>query len=169
MSLNSRPSSGTRNASLRSTDYKIPETRSTNLSAASTGSSSSSKDRFSKQSSFALFINDLYRVECDTWAFEVLSIFVSLGALGTVVFAFFYFDGKPAPEWPHSLTLNTFISVCMMIMAAALTVPVSNGLGQLKWFLARRGPVSVIDLDTLDRASRGMWGSVCVIFGLTGG
>jgi hypothetical protein len=114
-------------------------------------------------------LHTLYRYECDTWAWEIFNIVLSLAALATVIIALRYYDGKAAPEWPYSLTLNAFVSVCMMIMGAALTVPVSNGTGQLKWLMARKGNVSVVALDTLDRASRGMWGSVCAIFTWSGG
>jgi len=114
-------------------------------------------------------LQTFYRYECDTWAWEIFNIILSLAALATVIVALRHYDGKAAPEWPYSLTLNAFVSVCMMVMGATLTVPVSNGLGQLKWLMAKRGKISVVDLDTLDRASRGMWGSVCTIFTWSGG
>lgn len=114
-------------------------------------------------------LDDICRFQSDTWAFEILSLTISIFALLIAAAALKYFDGKQYPSWPHSLTLNAFISVCMTIMVASLTVPVSGGLGQLKWIRSRQAGVSVMELDTLDRASRGMWGSVCALFTLTGG
>ena len=120
----------------------------------------------SKKSSFW---QDLLRFQSDTWAFEILSLLISLAALLLAAAALRYYDGKSAPDWPYSLTLNAFISVCMTIMVASLTVAVSGGLGQLKWIRAREGGITVMELDNLDRASRGLWGSVCALFTRSGG
>jgi hypothetical protein len=118
---------------------------------------------------WSAFVDDFLRFQSDTWAFEILSLLVSIIALTSAITVLKYFDGKPNPNWPYSLTLNAFISICMTVMVAALTVPVSGGLGQLKWILARRGGISVTQLDNLDRASRGLWGSIYSLCSMTGG
>lgn len=139
------------------------------LASKKSQASSSTTLQHSFTSSFRAIVNDFYRFQCDTWAFEILCLVVSIAVLVLAGFTLYYYDGKPYPEWPYSFTLNAFISVCMTVVVATLTVPISSGIGQLKWILARKGDVSVMDLDTLDRASRGMWGSLCALFTFTGG
>jgi hypothetical protein len=79
------------------------------------------------------------------------------------------FDGKAIPEWPKGITLNTVLSVCITVMGAASSIPVSSGLGQLIWIRAKHESVPLSKLDMLDKASRGVWGGLMVIFGWAGG
>lgn len=93
-------------------------------------------------------------------------------SLVVAVLAFIYlrrFDGKPYPQLPKDISLNTLLSVAITIMITTLGVPLSSGLGQLNWIRARQAPVSLSKMDTMDQGSRGAWGGVWVIFGWAGG
>lgn len=121
----------------------------------------------------------------DWWVWEVLSLVVSAGALVAMVVFLSSIDNKPQPSWatagshcvkvPGSdrtvcrtagISVNSVISWLGTLARICLLVPLSNGLGQLKWawFSERKRPLT--DLETFDSASRGLTGSLQLIWRL---
>jgi hypothetical protein len=66
-------------------------------------------------------------------------------------------NNHPLSKWPPGLAV---INVLYKIAAAALILPISEAIGQLKWswFYGERSR-DVIDFEIFDKASRGAWGS----------
>lgn len=118
------------------------------------------------------------------WWLEMLCCLLLIGALLAIVGTLWPFHGKPLPSWPYGLSINTLISVYIVIvktgmayvlaqgepgnrskLPAILTVP---GIGQLKWsWFQRTRPL--IDVARYDNASRGgLLGSIDLLWGLRG-
>lgn len=74
-----------------------------------------------------------------------------------------YYDGKKQPEnIMKGITLNAFVAVFSAVAKAALILPVSEAIGQLKWIWFRDGR-RLYDFHAFDNASRGPLGSVLLL------
>jgi len=116
---------------------------------------------------------------------------VSGGALIAMVLLLSSLNNKPQPSWasadsncmavpgsgetvyscrPVGISVNSVVSWLGTLARLCLLVLLSNGLGQMKWawFSTRREKRSLADLDTFDSATRGMGGSVQLIWRLKG-
>lgn len=67
------------------------------------------------------------------WLMEIISWTVSACCMTGIVIVLYHYQHQPLPRWPLGLTLNAYISVLAKISSAALLLPVSEALGQLKW------------------------------------
>jgi hypothetical protein len=73
-------------------------------------------------------------------------------------------NDKRLPTWPLGLTFNSCISGLSKIATATLLMPVSEALGQLKWGWFKKDSKKLWDFEIFDRASRGSWGSLQLLF-----
>lgn len=93
----------------------------------------------------------------------MLSVALALGLLAAIISILAHFEGRTLPDWPLSINLNTLIALLATIMRAVMLVAVCEVLSQLKWsWFSRPRPLS--DLQRFDRASRGAYGSVQLLF-----
>lgn len=67
------------------------------------------------------------------WLMEIISWIVSACCMTGIIVVLYFYQHQPLPRWPFGLTLNAYISVLAKISSAALLLPVSEALGQLKW------------------------------------
>jgi len=103
------------------------------------------------------------RVITDWWWWELGSWLVSFACVTTIVALLFYYDGKKQPKHViKGITLNAFIAVFAAIAKAALILPVSEAIGQLKWIWLRKER-KLFDFYAFDNASRGPWGSAILL------
>ncbi|KAK7744662.1 hypothetical protein SLS53_003550 [Cytospora paraplurivora] len=72
-------------------------------------------------------------------------------------------QGLPHPQWPYHITINALISVFTAIFKMALMTPIAEGISQFKWLWYNR-PRELADIERLDQASRGAWGSFLLLF-----
>jgi hypothetical protein len=120
----------------------------------------------------------------DWWVWEILSLGVSAIALGAIIFLLSSLDNKPQPLWASAkqhcvavpgseqtvcrrsgITVNSVVSWLGTLARICLLLPLSNGLGQLKWSWYSYGKNRPLaDLDTFDAASRGLTGSIQLIW-----
>lgn len=71
-------------------------------------------------------------------------------------------SGHPLSKWPIGLTLITILS---KIASAALILPISEAIGQLKWtWFNGNKSRDAFDFEIFDKASRGAWGSIMLLF-----
>jgi hypothetical protein len=96
------------------------------------------------------------------WRLEIISWLVSAACMGAIVLALIIVRDKPTPRW-HGLTLNAYISELSKIACAALLLPVSEALGQLKWLWFQGKSNKMWDFEIFDNASRGPWGSFVLL------
>jgi Protein of unknown function (DUF3176) len=101
------------------------------------------------------------------WWLEFLCCVLFVGALAAVVITIYPYEGRPLPQWPYRLTINSLISVYMVILKAAMLLVAAEGLSQLKWtWFGKHHPLR--DLLSFDNASRGPWGSLTLMWRLRG-
>jgi hypothetical protein len=81
--------------------------------------------------------------------------------IGAIVGVLYYLDDQTLNKWPPGLTLITILS---MIATAALILPISESIGQLKWtWFHGKNSRDAFDFEIFDKASRGAWGSVMLL------
>lgn len=92
------------------------------------------------------------------WLNETMSILVSLGALTAIVVILATHQDQPLPKWPSLISINSLISIFSSILKAALLLPITEGISELKWIWFS-SPRPLSDMDRFDIASRGPFGS----------
>ncbi|KAI4906766.1 hypothetical protein J4E90_010225 [Alternaria incomplexa] len=121
----------------------------------------------------------------DWWVWEILSLVVSAGALVTIVLLLSSLNDKPQPSWASvgthcfsepgiadivcrqsGISVNSVVSWLGTLARLCLLVPLANCLGQLKWTWFGSRERSLADLDAFDAASRGLTGSLQLIWKL---
>lgn len=133
----------------------------------STGSKSGTK--YSRLSSSSKLKNIRVPRKTGSWAWEVVAMLFAIGAVASIIALLARYEGKPLPSWPYEITLNALIAVLTTVANAAMTVPLSSGLGQLKWDRMKNGYAPLADMEVLDEASRGAWGAINMLRRLRGG
>ena len=91
--------------------------------------------------------------------FEILSWSISLVCMVGVVCIYAYLKDKPIPNGD----VLTYANALGKIASAALIVPTSEALGQLKWSWFRQSN-AMWDFEIFDKASRGPWGAIMLLF-----
>ncbi|KAF1363051.1 hypothetical protein EJ07DRAFT_103628 [Lizonia empirigonia] len=101
------------------------------------------------------------------WLLEILSWLFSAICMAAVVGVLIYLQGDSLSRWTIQekthLTLNAYISILSKMAGAALILPVSEALGQLKWSWFLEHSKQMWDFEIFDNASRGPWGSLLLL------
>ncbi|GMG03699.1 hypothetical protein COH20_003092 [Aspergillus flavus] len=95
----------------------------------------------------------------ESWKWEAAAATLSVIGLGLLIGFLFRINGTPYADWQHTASPNTVLSIIVTISKAALLVPVSGCLSQLKWNRYRNS-VPLYDMQAIDQASRGPWGAL---------
>jgi hypothetical protein len=96
------------------------------------------------------------------WLFEIFSWCLSALCMTAIVGIYVHLKDKPLYA-PDSGLLLTLANVFGKIASAALIVPTSEALGQLKWNWFHDSK-AMWDFEIFDKASRGPWGAVMLLF-----
>lgn len=97
------------------------------------------------------------------WLLEIISWLLSASCMAAIIIVLFVLKNKPVPNWPLGLTLNAYITVLSRVACAALLLPASEALGQLKWSWFQGDSKKMWDFEIFDNASRGPWGSFLLL------
>jgi hypothetical protein len=101
------------------------------------------------------------------WLLELVSWLFSAICMGAVIGVLIYLKDDSLSKWALAektgLTLNTYISILSKMAGAALILPVSEALGQLKWSWFLEHSKQMWDFEIFDNASRGPWGSMLLL------
>ncbi|KAK8074384.1 hypothetical protein PG997_009047 [Apiospora hydei] len=91
------------------------------------------------------------------WWAEILSCLLMMAMLGAVIGVIYQNNGKPLPDWPFNVSINTIISILSTVLKACAAYILAEGISdsKWKWFQHNR---SLHDLVVFDSASRGPWG-----------
>ncbi|KAK0101354.1 hypothetical protein ONS95_006529 [Cadophora gregata] len=101
------------------------------------------------------------------WKVETFCCVFGIVSLGAIAATLAPFQNRPLPQLPYEISLNSLISLYVIMLKTAMFVILCSGLGQLKWtWFSRTRPLQ--DLERFDEASRGAWGAVKLIFSLRG-
>ncbi|KAH5221211.1 hypothetical protein HBH68_037640 [Parastagonospora nodorum] len=135
--------------------------------------SSPVNEKSDPQSNFAQRIEErLWRYSASgnilkRWLLEIVSWLFSAICMAAVIGVLIYLRDEPLSKWHIAkqtpLTLNAFISILSKLAGAALLLPVSEALGQLKWSWFLEHSKQMWDFEIFDNASRGPWGSMLLL------
>jgi hypothetical protein len=100
-----------------------------------------------------------------SWTWEVVGAALSVVGFALLVGFLVKIGNTPYDSWRYTASPNTVISIIATITKAALLVPVSSCLGQLKWN-QHNTPASapLYHIQAIDQASRGPWGALDVLW-----
>ena len=93
------------------------------------------------------------------WWMEMGACFLFLTALVAVIATLYPHQGKPLPQWPFQMSVNTLLSMYLVVLKGTVLLVTAEGLGQLKWkWLQNKRPLE--DLVKYDQATRGPLGAL---------
>jgi len=98
------------------------------------------------------------------WFLEIAAVVMSAVMFAGMVILLIYWDGKPFDEWNSAVSLNSIISVMSIAARLCLAYGISSCLGQGKWDLFERRPGPLSMFSVIDGASRGLNGSLRLIW-----
>jgi hypothetical protein len=96
------------------------------------------------------------------WLFEIISWCVSLICMASIVGIYAHLKDEPVSVSKSGLLL-TLANVLGKIASAALIVPCTEAIGQLKWNWFHKSK-AMWDFEIFDKASRGPWGAIMLLF-----
>jgi hypothetical protein len=106
-------------------------------------------------------------VVTDWWLLELLNLLISILILVGSVILLKLNDSRPFHQWRFGITLNTAIAVLSAFSSAAMMMPVTSAVSQLKWLWlakANSSGLRLVDFQSLDTASKGgVWSSVMLM------
>ena len=116
-----------------------------------------------KDSRYTRATNLWSRLETDWWIKEISAMVISILSLLCIVVILRIYEGRPLPDWPLSITINSLVSIFSTVMGMTLLVPLEQCIGQAKWhwFQDYR---PLVDMETYDRGSRGPWGALKMLW-----
>lgn len=94
------------------------------------------------------------------WLFEIMTWLVSALCMATIVAIYIYINQKPMSDFNMAITASNALG---KVASAALIVPTSEALGQLKWNWFHNSR-AMWDFEIFDKASRGAWGATLLLF-----
>jgi hypothetical protein len=94
------------------------------------------------------------------WLFEIASWLVSALCMGGIIGIYIRIQQTPMAR---NETLLTLANMLGKIASAALIIPTSEALGQLKWHWFNNSQ-AMWDFEIFDKASRGAWGAALLLF-----
>jgi hypothetical protein len=94
------------------------------------------------------------------WLFEIASWLISALCMGAIIGIYVRINGT---IMVRSETLLTLVNLLGKVASAALIVPTSESLGQLKWNWFHDFQ-AMWDFEIFDKATRGPWGAALLLF-----
>ncbi|KEZ41920.1 hypothetical protein SAPIO_CDS6623 [Scedosporium apiospermum] len=145
------PPNGTRQLEISNPDYDP---------LIDTSSSSQKEEPYPTKRTSCLDVN----IGEDNWLFECLSLLLSIACIGAIAAVLGTMDNRPLSQWHMPINPNALISIFATVAKAALLYPVAECISQFKWLYFRRYARKTIDMQRFDDASRGPWGSFCLLW-----
>jgi hypothetical protein len=94
------------------------------------------------------------------WLFEMMSLFISAACMVAIVLIYIQISNKPMSTVGSLLTVTNTLG---KVSSAALIVPTSEALGQLKWNWFHNSK-AMWDFEIFDKASRGPLGALMLLY-----
>ncbi len=103
-----------------------------------------------------------------SWMWEIASAVSSVICIALLIGFLAYINGTPYEDWKYRISPNAVVSVIATAAKAAMIIPVSSCLSQIKWnHYKSHNPL--YHIQVLDQASRGPLGACKVLWRLTPG
>lgn len=93
----------------------------------------------------------------NTWIMELVASLLSLSSLAGLVGILAFADGQQILVW-HGITLNTLVSAIATVSKLCALYAAASAISQTKWNMASHIPVSLLEFEAVDMASRGAFG-----------
>lgn len=126
--------------------------------------------------------------EEDWWKWELIGVFGSALCLIGIVIMLSKLNDKPLPTWASpqdycvkipktsttkcysskGVSVNSVVSWFSTVAKICVLIPITKGLGQLKWVWFAEKERTLADLETFDSATRGLTGSALLVWKLKG-
>ncbi|KAJ3495685.1 hypothetical protein NLG97_g3217 [Lecanicillium saksenae] len=97
------------------------------------------------------------------WVLELICFFFAAATVLVICVVLWHYNGRPLPDWPYGLSVNTLLSILSTVLRACLLAVLASIMGQAKWTWLRSGPRPIDDLQKFDRASRGLVGAFLIV------
>ncbi|CEJ93566.1 hypothetical protein VHEMI09146 [[Torrubiella] hemipterigena] len=97
------------------------------------------------------------------WSWEIAALAVSGIALMAIIITLRQFEDASIKWWKAPISINAAVAILSALFRGLLFIPISNGLGQLKWLSVSQINQRLVDMNIYDQASRGVWGSVVLL------
>lgn len=95
------------------------------------------------------------------WLLEIVCWAISASSLGAIIGIYVHISDKRLADCD---TLLTFANILGKIASAALIVPTTEALGQLKWNWFNGNSHAMWDFEIFDKATRGPWGAAMLLY-----
>ena len=119
--------------------------------------------RDTQHSRYTRATSRLSRLETDWWIKEISATLISILSLLCIVLVLRFHEGRPLPDWPFSITINSLVSIFSTIMGMTILVPLEECISQAKWhWFQEYHPLA--DMDMYNRGSRGPWGALRMLW-----
>lgn len=105
----------------------------------------------------------LRNVASNFWLWDTSACLLSLGLSGAIGWQLMRLDGNPLSTWDYRLSPQSTLAFAVTIAKAAMLIPISSALGQLKWHWFRQTR-KLDGMEHFDEASRGVLGSIRLLF-----
>lgn len=115
----------------------------------------------------------------DWWIWELIGIIGSAAALIGLIVLLHSVNRKRQPMWGGQIhciktvcrkspqvSLNSVISIISTVAKICVLIPVTKGLGQLKWVYFTEKDRVLADFETFESATRGLSGSAMLVWRL---
>ncbi|KAK7937402.1 uncharacterized protein PG986_014270 [Apiospora aurea] len=102
-----------------------------------------------------------------TWTLELLSLVLAIASTAAICVILGLWDGRLLRDWPLPIQPNSLVSVFSTLAKTALALPAASVISQMKWVWFEE-PRRLADLQTFDRASRGPWGALQLVWDTRG-
>ncbi|KAI8626221.1 hypothetical protein F5Y19DRAFT_466598 [Xylariaceae sp. FL1651] len=100
------------------------------------------------------------------WWWEIASLVLCTISMGLVILLLVKINGLALQDWTFFLQPNSLLSVLTTVGKASMLVSVASCISQLKWDHFNTRERHLYHLELFDRASRGPWGSLMLLYGL---
>lgn len=98
---------------------------------------------------------------------EALACFLALASLLAMIGTLYPYQGKPLPQWPFSIGINTLLSIYTVVLRAAISFLLSQGIALQKWQWFDKDKRPLYDYALFDEATRGPWGAAKLLWRLS--
>ncbi|KAI0850295.1 hypothetical protein F5Y00DRAFT_268430 [Daldinia vernicosa] len=98
-----------------------------------------------------------------SWKWEILSCVLVLASPLVILATLYPYDGRPLPQWPFRVSVNTLLSIYSMVLKTGLAFVAASCIGQLQWIWFSQGR-PIYDLVRYDNARQGPWGSLQLLW-----
>lgn len=96
------------------------------------------------------------------WWMESIACVLVVGSLAAIVGIICYHNGQPLPNWKHGITINSLMSIFLVVLKSGMGLVLAQGLAHLKWtWFDTARPLQ--DLETYDKAAHGPLGAAMLL------